>query len=113
MNYTLENITVAITEPTVKKVKETLLSIFDFDNDMNGNNGEDYTMDIALKKGYTSTNAYLVDKHIQSISTDEIENAITEFFESVDKYCAVGDIFKVKNTIVIGISYIIWKESKN
>ena len=42
-------------------MKEILISLCDNDFNMNGDNGDEYTWDIALENGYTTSAEYLAD----------------------------------------------------
>ena len=56
----------------------TLRNMADFDMDFNGDNGEDYTWEEALEKGFESNLEYVIDE-VKDIENDE--ECVKTFFE--------------------------------
>jgi hypothetical protein len=52
--------------------KQDLLELIDFDEDLIGTNGEDYTREEALEKGFDSTVAWLTNEAIEQFGETQV-----------------------------------------
>jgi hypothetical protein len=68
--------------------REDLIRLIDFDEDLNGNNGKEYTRDEAIEKGYNSTVEFLVDEGIEKFGENQnaIDHLIDGALEQDDYY---------------------------
>lgn len=68
--------------------KEGLYALVNFDNDVNGENGEEFTWKVALDNGYKTTIDYLVNESInkKGISQKTIEYILNTFFTKENHY---------------------------
>lgn len=82
-----------------QQVKSALLELFDFDEDMNGNNGEEYLWDEARKSGYESNNEYLADKAVSETDTAEaaVDLFAKEFFDGNIFYYSNIELEKIRD----------------
>ena len=48
----------------ISNLRQALISLCENDWDMNGNNGDEYTWEVALKNGYETSAEYLADESI-------------------------------------------------
>jgi hypothetical protein len=81
MSYTTHRTVVqaVVTDKTVGKFIETL----DFDEDINGNNGDEFTSEDALKRGFDSTLAMLLadtEKKTKNYKGEKKVNAFVDTF---------------------------------
>lgn len=53
---------------TKQQIYDGIFSLFNFDEDHNGNNGEEYTLDIAIDKGYTSNLDYWISGSLLEVN---------------------------------------------
>lgn len=69
-------------------IRNSLISLCENDEDMNGNNGEEYTWTDALESGYSSSAEYLADTVMgEHDNVVEMFRAFAkEFFERNDNY---------------------------
>lgn len=60
----------------VSNLRQILISLCENDWDMNGNNGDEYTWEVALENGYSSSAEYLADETIRKASLTNCTPAI-------------------------------------
>jgi hypothetical protein len=76
---------------------EELLNFCMFDEDLNGNNGEEYTQEEALASGFENSAEYIVD--ISKKETDSFEGMIKKALELV---CDTDQDYVAHEVIDIG-----------
>lgn len=78
--------------------KNDLIALIDFDEDINGNNGIEYTRDEAVEKGYESTIEWAVTESVNELGMTEeaIKSAVDE---------AVGNDGHYENIEVVVYEY--------
>ena len=92
-----------------KNLKTGLLKIFDFDEDMNGNNGEEYLWAISRDNGYTSNNEYLADIAIskEPIPEEAIERFAKEFYASNSHYYTDYELEMLRENDTLFVAFAI------
>lgn len=85
------------------------LNSLETDEDFNGNNGKEFTRDIAIKNGYDNTQDYVIDKLRKSDKNgyDLIDAFLSEWVGSDCYYSAYEYIpTTVGDTTVISIAFV-------
>ena len=80
------------------------------DDDFNGNNGEDYVFDNALKAGFKSNAAYYLDLNLAVLDSplEAVMNALTAQYESDTDYYKEYQIKTIEqaDSYVIATTYL-------
>lgn len=91
-----------------ENLKEDLKDMLEFDNDASGENGDEFTWDIALEKGFKTTIDYLVVTYTDLHGNTE--NAIKEIlkaFLSGDSYYHEYDysVITIEGKFFVSLAY--------
>jgi hypothetical protein len=92
---------------------DVLKALQNFDNeDFNGNNGKDFTRDVALENGFESTQEYILDKLQKSDldAEDMIEDYLQELYGDDDYYYSYDYVLTQvnnTNTYVLSVMAVI------
>lgn len=97
----------------INKKEDVLIALSNFDNeDFNGNNGEEYTSEDAIKNGFESTKDYILNK-LQKSNLDA-EEIIEDYLEELygnDSYYYYYDYVLTQinntNTYVLSVLAVI------
>jgi hypothetical protein len=87
---------------------EDLINLFDFDEDINGNNGEEFTRTEALENGFNSTAEWVVTNSIEAHGQTKIaiSGAIDSIFEEEDYYPEYKyGIVELKDRFWVSLAY--------
>lgn len=69
----------------VEELKAALFNICACDEDLNGNNGIEYTWQVAREAGYKTSAEYLADKVVEEHEGEHFDDIIVAFLEEIIK----------------------------
>lgn len=88
-----------------------LFNLFDFDGDINGDNGKEYTSQPALDLGYENDLSMFVETNLNEHCSDLeliIESIAAEVFRNTDYYSSYSIKFHhSKEQLVVAIAYSV------
>jgi hypothetical protein len=94
-------------------VRKALISLCDIDEDMNGNNGEEYLWDVAKTAGFESNAEYLADLVMtdEKLATarDKFEAFAREFFISNDNYYEGYELEFLEDGDDLVVAFHMWE----
>ena len=96
-------------------IRNSLISLCDFDADMNGDNGKEFTYPLATKNGYESTAEWLADKVMSETKHNNVfdmfNNFMSIWIDDIDKnYYDNYEIKSIDNGDSITIAVSVVKE---
>lgn len=93
-------------------LRNALASLCENDCDMNGENGDEYTWQIALSSGYTSNADYLANEILRSSAyktpKEMFEAFAKEFYRTNDGYYDGYDIEFIEDGNELTVAFSIW-----
>ena len=95
-----------------EEVRKALVSLCNIDDDMNGNNGDEYLWEVAKEKGYENNAEYLADLVLNNPTyktvSEKLEAFAKEFFVSNDYYYKGYELEHLEDGDDIIVAFHMW-----